>query len=422
MNWPPINVPILGRSGLIAVIALLHIPFFANFVMGAPVVAAISEWLGGKTGDKRYVRISKDLSVMALVAVGIGALGGVGLVATNIGLFPKFFSVGARIFFWPLALEIPAFLTEAIFIAIYRYTWNRMAHRPLHILFGFLGAFGAWLSGFIINGLASFMLTPGRWVETQRMIDAVFNPSMPPSYLHRVLAAFSITGFFMIAYALWRIARAKTAEEKDEAAWALRYSAKWAVIPTVLQIIPGLWYLYALEVGTKGIAPEGSVVPKIISGSLSLYWYGAIVVAVVAVILAFLFGIRNPSSAFQGGGRAALILSIVFILATTALMGFTRERARKPYLVYGVMYGNQVMAIGGGSSSSGEALLQSKGCLSCHSFKGQGAGTYPLDGIGSKLTADEIRKIIKDPTPGMVPFKGNEAELEAIVEYLASQK
>jgi len=89
MNWPPINIPILGRSGLIALVALIHIPFFANFVMGAPVIAAISEWLGGKTGDKRYDRISKDLSVMVLVAVGIGALGGVGLVGTNIGLFPK---------------------------------------------------------------------------------------------------------------------------------------------------------------------------------------------------------------------------------------------------------------------------------------------------------------------------------------------
>ena len=83
MNWPPIDVPVIGRSGLIALVALLHFPFFVNFVMGAPVIAVISEWLGQKTGNPFYNRISKHLSNMALVTVGIGAFGGIALVASN---------------------------------------------------------------------------------------------------------------------------------------------------------------------------------------------------------------------------------------------------------------------------------------------------------------------------------------------------
>jgi len=98
-NMPPIEVPLLGRSGWIAVIALLHIPFFVNFVMGAPVLAVISEYLGIKKQDARYERLARDLSRMALVTVGVGAFGGVGLVASNMGLFPKFFSLGANAYF-----------------------------------------------------------------------------------------------------------------------------------------------------------------------------------------------------------------------------------------------------------------------------------------------------------------------------------
>lgn len=51
---PPQEVPILGRSGLIALIALLHVPFCVNCVMGAPVIAVIVEWLGKRKGDARH--------------------------------------------------------------------------------------------------------------------------------------------------------------------------------------------------------------------------------------------------------------------------------------------------------------------------------------------------------------------------------
>lgn len=238
MNWPPIDVPVIGSSGLIALVALLHFPFFVNFVMGAPVIAVISEWLGQKTGNPFYNRISKHLANMALVTVGVGAFGGIALVASNLGLFPKFFSMGVGVFFWPLVIEIGAFLLEAIGIALYKYTWDKHHHKPLHYTIGLLGAFGAWFSGFVINGLASFMLTPGNWPQTKNIMDAWFNPSFWPSYLHRCIAAFSITGFFMIIYTLWMFRRAKSEEDHSYVKWSLRYSGKWALISTALQFFP----------------------------------------------------------------------------------------------------------------------------------------------------------------------------------------
>ncbi len=97
-------MPFLGRSGLIALVALLHFPFFVNFVMGAPIIAVLSEWMGKRTGNPFFDRISKHLANMVFVTVAVGAFGGIALVVTNLGLFPKFFSMGVSFFFWPLML------------------------------------------------------------------------------------------------------------------------------------------------------------------------------------------------------------------------------------------------------------------------------------------------------------------------------
>lgn len=448
MNWPPIDVPILGRSGLIALIALLHIPFFVNFVMGAPVIAVISEWLGKRTGNPRYDQFSKHLATMAFVTVGVGAFGGIGLVATNIGLFPRFFAAGAGIFFWPLVLEIGAFLLEAVGIAVYRYTWDKHKHKTGHLIIGWVAAFGAWLSGFIINGLASFMLTPGKWVQSKQILDAWFNPSFLPSFTHRAVAAFSITGFFMIIYSLWMARRSKTDEEKTYAEWSLRYAGKWALIATALQFFPGVWYLTSVERGTSLAAPEGSVIPKLLNGQLTFFWFGGIILAATAILLVYFLSVQNPKQGLKTLGRLGLILSVLLIITTTAFMGFTRERSRKPYLVYGVIYGNQMMVdmmkgnapaaappaetnppqtadeteVGMGDPAAGQVVFETGICKACHSLNGDGGSIKALDGVGDRRSAENIRELLGAPPEGMPPFTGSPEEVNNLVAFLSGLK
>jgi cytochrome bd-type quinol oxidase subunit 1 len=458
MEWPPIIVPVLGRSGLIALVALLHIPFFVNFVMGAPIIAVISEWLGKKTGDPRYDKLSKNLSVMVLVTVGVGAFGGIALVATNLGLFPTFFSSAVRIFFWPLLIEISFFLIETIFIAIYRYTYDQMAHRPLHMVYGLLGAFGAWMSGFLINGLASFMLTPGIWAETHNIFNAIFNPSFFASFTHRAIAAFSITGFFLIIYALWKHTRAKNDEEKEYGIWSLNYAGKWALIATAIQFLPGVWYLYSLEIGTRYAAPEGSVVPKFLGGEVFVFWFGGILLATLAILIAWFLAVQYPRRGVTVFGKLILITSVLMILSTNAFMGFSRERVRKPYLVYGLVYGNEMMsemmknafaeqeaqqqqeisptaqnqiivetstppppAAATGVVDPGFALFQQFSCIGCHTYNGQGGQVGPvLTEVGKRLTADEIKTLIQNPPAGMPLIAIPSEDMETLVNFLIS--
>jgi len=45
----------------------------------------------------------------------------------------------------------------------------------------------------------------------------------------------------------------------------------------------------------------------------------------------------------------------------------------------------------------GWGVYQSERCSSCHSVAGQGSPRYPLDGVASRLSAEELRLWVVDP-------------------------
>jgi len=87
------------------------------------------------------------------------------------------------------------------------------------------------------------------------------------------------------------------------------------------------------------------------------------------------------------------------------------------------------------SAQDGAKVYADQKCSTCHSIGGKGNTKGPLDGIGSKMTADEIRQWIVDPVamtakakatrkPVMAAKYGSlpKPELDALVTYLASLK
>ena len=81
----------------------------------------------------------------------------------------------------------------------------------------------------------------------------------------------------------------------------------------------------------------------------------------------------------------------------------------------------------------GKALYTANKCQQCHALEGKGNKKYPLDGIGAKLSADDISKWITAPAEmeaklaekpkiHMKPYKLADADLKALVSYLQSLK
>lgn len=84
--------------------------------------------------------------------------------------------------------------------------------------------------------------------------------------------------------------------------------------------------------------------------------------------------------------------------------------------------------------AKGAAVFTAQKCSLCHSIDGKGSAKGPLDGIGLKLKADEIRQWIVTPVemaakanatrkPAMKAYATLPKEdLDALVAFLASQK
>lgn len=76
------------------------------------------------------------------------------------------------------------------------------------------------------------------------------------------------------------------------------------------------------------------------------------------------------------------------------------------------------------TDASGKQLFESYGCSSCHSVAGAGNTAAALDGIGSKRTAEELKKLIVSPPSGstMPAMDVPEKDLDALVAYLTTLK
>ncbi len=78
--------------------------------------------------------------------------------------------------------------------------------------------------------------------------------------------------------------------------------------------------------------------------------------------------------------------------------------------------------------AKGEKVYMDKRCGACHAIKGKGGKAGPdLGDIGAKPEVERLKNFMKDPKAvnpqsKMLPFKGTEEELEALVRYLSSLK
>lgn len=111
------------------------------------------------------------------------------------------------------------------------------------------------------------------------------------------------------------------------------------------------------------------------------------------------------------------------VLAVVSLIGFSFVALPLP-----------ANAATGASPAEGEKIYIAQKCSLCHAVAGKGNKMGPLDGVGTKLTAAELREWIVDPVamgkkqggtrkPPMKSFASlPKAEIDALVEYLQTLK
>lgn len=426
--------PILGNSRIMALTITTHV-FFAFIAVGSFSITLLAEYIGYKRNQPLYDRMAKGYMTFISQMVKINGVLGVAIIVLFIGLFPIFSGWLYTILFWALFGEVIFFMILMASSIWYRQTWDKYQNRkPVHFAIGIISAIGAAMSAILINAAQAFMLTPGKYFETKNFFDAVFNPTMFPSMLHLLIPCILNAA---VVYALFAYiqSRRKPAEQEYynmTGAFNARIAA-WGIL---LQPPAGLYYLWTVYHANH------PAFQNIISGIASPFFWTMAILGSIGFILSIIYLLLG----WERGKILFLVLAIL-VLAAFPFGAYNRERARKPYLIYGQMYMSQqtvvapelkpvetttsvsTTAVPGVTTEkpkpvtakSGETIISENGCRACHKITGQGGSFGPeLKELNKKFDGDQekLKKFLLSPPPAMPSFAGSSAELDSLADYL----
>lgn len=437
MNYPMWVVPLLGGSWVVGIMAIIHV-FISHFAVGGGAFLALTEEVAYRRKDERMFGYLKQHSrFFVLITTVAGAVTGVGIWFTVSLVSPDGIGTLIQCFTLAWALEYLFFAAELATAFAYYYTWDKISPEK-HLM---LARLYFWLSVatlFIINGMLTFMLTPGKWLTTHYWFDGFFNSTYFPSFIIRLLMMFALAGM----YGLVTSSRIRDLELRT---YMVRYCAKWLIPIFVIGPLVCFWFLSQVPQATihtifTGIQTSGVGNFSVLARAL----YLSLVLSGTILLFAFIGPYLNP----KGFTFRIALVFLVFGLTVTGTTEWMRELLRKPYVVYDYLYSNAVhkdalkelgqsgflsnarwAAVAAEPATSdvakGEVMFRFQ-CMSCHTVRGYRAietmlGERDEGAITGFLHLLKIQDKAMNPYSGiMPPLIANEEELKCLAKYLAT--
>ena len=433
-----------GGGVLIGIVAITHV-LVSHFAIGGGFAIAFIETLAVRRRNHALRALAKRSSLMLiLVSTVFGAISGVGIWVT-IGLVqPAATSALIHNFVWGWAAEWGLFILEVAMALAYYATWGKVRPRT-HLLIIWLYFFAAYMSLVIIQGIISFMLTPGRWLETHSFWDGIFNPSYLPGLLLRTGICLFLAGAYLTLAAL---------REPDRGARVgmVRLLAIFQVVGVLLAYGGYRWWEHVLPESVRVIfLGAKALLPALASTRHFVLW------ALTVYLLLALFALAAPRFHRWPSAVAALLAAFAFFGGYERL----REGSRKPFVIRDFMFSNGVLVseipdlnqrgilskavwaaqTSGGEQAKGRAVFRAQ-CASCHTLDGYlsirklvaPVDADMLNGIlstmreeGNEYTSGQYTHeghvaTEKLDYPLMPPLVGTDDEINALAIYLLSLK
>ena len=346
MNYPFWDIPYLGSGWVIGIIAIFHVmisqfavggglylPMAERKAMQMPKGKLRSDWLKQLAGFSKFFLI--------LTAV-FGTVSGVGIWFA-IGLtHPEATSTLIHNFVFGWAMEWVFFLVELTTIIVYYNTWGKIDSK-LHLAVGWVYAVASLCTLIIINGILTFMLTPGAaWLrvagtgrEASKFWYAFFNPTYWPSLFLRACVCCALAG-------IWALITASRIDGDKHPALKttmVQWSVKWLVPSFVATPFLLIWYLWMVPASQQALLTLG--IDTIGSGTFSIITRIALLIIVTSATIvgvAYFLAYRNPREFNLSHAIAILLLALI----ATGSGEYAREMLRKPYVIGNWMYSNGV--------------------------------------------------------------------------------
>jgi cytochrome d ubiquinol oxidase subunit I len=190
---------LLAARSQMAVSLAFHI-LFAVVGIGMPVLMVVAERRYRKTGDRLCLELARRWAKGTAILFAVGAVSGT-VLSFELGLlWPRFMEFAGPVIGMPFSLEGFAFFTEAIFLGVYLYGWDRISPWA-HLWAGIMVALSGAASGIFVvianawmNSPAGFDLLDGR-ITNVDPIAGMLNPMAFQQALHMTVAAYAATGF-----------------------------------------------------------------------------------------------------------------------------------------------------------------------------------------------------------------------------------
>jgi cytochrome bd ubiquinol oxidase subunit I len=188
---------------------------FVPLTIGLSFVVAWFQTRWYRTGDDRYLRLTKFYGKLFLINFALGLVTGI-VQEFQFGMnWSDYSRFVGDIFGAPLAIEgLLAFFLESTFLGLWIFGWGRLSPR-LHLATIWLAAIGTVLSAYFILAANSFMQNPvgaefnavtGR-AELTDFWAMLTNPVALITFPHTIFAAFLTSGGLVLGVALWRLVR-----------------------------------------------------------------------------------------------------------------------------------------------------------------------------------------------------------------------
>jgi cytochrome d ubiquinol oxidase subunit I len=185
---------------------------FSCVGIAMPLMMVVAEILHARTGDEVYLTLARRWAVGSAIMFAVGAVSGT-VLSFELGLlWPHFMKWAGAIIGMPFSLEGFAFFTEATFLGIYLYGWDRVSRRA-HIAAGIVVAISGVASGVFVVMANSWMNTPvgfklvnGKPTNIDP-VAALTNPAAFHETLHMTIAAYIATGFAVAGIHAWMLLR-----------------------------------------------------------------------------------------------------------------------------------------------------------------------------------------------------------------------
>ncbi len=172
---------------------------FAEIGIALPVMMVLAEWMARRTGQQEYRELAKRWAKGVAVLFAVGAVSGT-VLSFELGLlWPRFMQLAGPVVGIPFSLETLAFFTEAIFLGVYLYAWDRISARA-HLAAGIIVAMSGAASAVFVVMVNAWMNAPGGAVIEAghivrvNVLAGMESPVAFAQVVHMLLAAYAAIG------------------------------------------------------------------------------------------------------------------------------------------------------------------------------------------------------------------------------------